>query len=333
MGRLNSDLKKGTHSVDALRNTIKKLQQERDLLPASAEKQIRDINSAVNKLNNELQRMETINGSKVKTWFKDAFDSIPSILKNPVVLAGGGVIAAFNEGLKNSRERLDFKMLLGDNAGAQVYSEVKRLQPILGDSVQQVSKDLLGVGVASDKVLPMLQQLGAVSGGNQEKFNALSGAFADMRREGRLTENGLETMNSAGIRPLTIISEKYGVKMSKLQQMLADGKIGFDMINEALGDATGKGGEFAGVLEKLSDEPSVKLSILAGKARDAGGAFGDLLVPVLSKGLDLLMGMADWGEKNKTMLKLLGGMVMVPPWLWMSAYSSACLSPSRSGAM
>jgi hypothetical protein len=325
--QLKSMVGESGKSVNELNARIAKLKEYRDILPPSAETKIRAINSEINQLNKSLNNLQTMNGSKVKVWFKEAFDGIPAIVKNPVALAAAGVGLAFNEGMKQSREKLDFKLLLGETGGNEMYGELQKLKPFLGDSVKTVAKDLLDVGIASDKVRPLMAQLGAAARGDEGKFSSLAGAFKEMQKEGKLTEGALAAMNDAGFKPLTHISEKYGVKMSVLQQKLADGKINIDMVNEALSDATGKGGEFEGVLSKLGKEPSVMLSVLSGRVGELAGSFGTALMPaatvvfdVLNTGFDYLGVAVDytaslfeklfvWGKENEDMLWALAAAV------------------------
>lgn len=290
-------------SANDLSNRISKLKQHRDLLPPSAEKNIRSINSEIHRLEQSLNRLQTINGSRLKTWAQGAFASLPRFIKNPIVLAGAGIGAAFNEGMKQSREKLDFKFLLGEKGGEAMYDSLRQLQPILGESVQAVAKDLLGVGVAADKVKPMITRLGAVARGDEAKFGALAAAFKDMHREGKLTEGALQAMNEAGFKPLTQISQKTGVSMEVLQQQLAQGKISVKQVEEALADATGKGGQFEGVMERLGREPSVIFARLKQGAWDLAAAFGEtVLLPVLTKTAELFEKIVNWGKENETMI-------------------------------
>lgn len=290
-------------SVNTLRNRISKLQEYRDILPANADKKIRAVNTEINRLNGEIQNLTTKNGGAIQTWAKDAFMKIPDILRNPLTLAGAGVVGALNQGMSQSREKFDFKLLLGDNLGSQLYDQLKTLKPLLGESVQTVAKDLLGVGITADKVKPMIEQLGAVARGDESKFTTLAGAFKELQKEGKLTENTLATMNSVGFKPLHYISQKYGMSMSDLQQKLQAGQLDVGLVAEALQTATGKGGDFADVLTKLGKEPSVVFSVLTQKVTTFAAEVGIGLINALT-------GAYTWMKENKTMLEILGTAVV-----------------------
>jgi hypothetical protein len=325
--QLKSMVGESGKSVNELTNRISKLQEYRDILPSNSVAAIKAVNTEIEKLNGQVRKLQNIKSTGLKSWFTSAFDEIPAILKNPLTLIGAGVGLAFNEGMKQSREKFDFKLLLGESGGSEMYDGLKNLKPLLGDSVQTVGKDLLGVGVAAERVRPLITQLGAVARGDEGKFTSLAGAFKEMQKEGKLTEGALAAMNDAGFKPLTHISEKFGLKMSVVQQMLADGKINIDMVNEALSDATGKGGEFEGVLSKLGKEPSVMLAVMGERVSDLAGRFGTALMPaaivvfdVLNTGFDYLGVAVDytaslfeklfvWGKENEDMLWALAGAV------------------------
>lgn len=308
--KLNTVVAESGTSVVQLNNKIAKLKEYRDLLPSSAERQIRAINSEINHLNSNINRLQSISGNKVKGWFSEAFEGIPGIVRNPVILAAAGLGATFNEGLKQSREKLDFKLLLGASAGEEMYAGLKSLKPILGDSVQTTAKDLLSVGVAAERVRPLMGQLAAASRGDVGKFNALSGAFKEMQKEGKLTEAALSAMKDAGFDPLSMVSEKYGVKMTDLKQKLSDGVFSIEMVNEALTDATAQGGKFGNVLTELGKEPSVMLSLLMVKVSDLAGRLGGLLIPAVTGVVSLFSDLLDWGKENEDMLLALGGAVL-----------------------
>lgn len=311
LGTLTNTTTTTGYSVNNLKERITKLKEMRDILPPSAEKKIRSINTEITQLTKSLKNLETINGSKMKTWAKDAFGSLPAFLINPLVLAGAGLGAALNQGLQQSREKLDFKLLLGDNAGEEMYAGIRQLQPVLGNSVQAVAKDLLGVGIATDKVKPLIEQLGAVARGDEAKFGALAGAFKEIQKEGKLTENTLSVLNNAGFKPLTHISEKYNISMDDLRDKLAKGEIDINLVSEALQKATGKGGEFEGVLSKLGKEPSVVFAKLKQQVFDLAAVFGEaVLLPVLSKTVELFEGAVKWGKENADTLYIIGGALL-----------------------
>lgn len=308
-------------SVNELKSRIAKLQEYRDILPPSAESKIRGINSEINQLNKHLQKMQTMNGSKVKVWFKDAFDSLPQFARNPLVAIGVAAGSAINEGMKRSKEKLDFKLLLGENAGAEVYSGAKKMKRFYGDDAMVAGKKLAQAGVNSGDVSPMLERIGKIASGDAGKFNALTEAFAGVKKEGKLTEATLVTMAANGFKPLTILQQRFGQDMSYWQKQLADGEIDVDMVTKAFMDAADKGGIFANTLKEIDGSPTGLWNRLTTGVKDVAGIIGDLLMPVITPvmqlmnyGLDKAIAGFSWLQKliedNQDTLSVFGSIVL-----------------------
>ena len=58
-------------SVHTLQQKIALLKAERDLLPIGSLSAIRKYNSEINKLEHSVSKLQTLNGSKLKTWFSE----------------------------------------------------------------------------------------------------------------------------------------------------------------------------------------------------------------------------------------------------------------------
>jgi len=67
-------------SVGALKMKLDHLKRERDWLPQSSINNIRKYNTEIKKLTRQINKLETINGSKTKSMFTDAFNQIPFLL-------------------------------------------------------------------------------------------------------------------------------------------------------------------------------------------------------------------------------------------------------------
>lgn len=318
----------GTNITD-LKAKIERLKQSRDLIPESATKQLKAANREITELTEKMAKMETMNGgSKVKGWFNDALEEVPPILKNPITIIGAGIGVALNEGLKNSKEKLDFELLIGDDAGGKLFESLKKNKALLGEAALTGGKELLQAGVDVAKVNPMIKSLGDVSGGSQEKLAALTAGMADVQKEGKLTEGNLGALSDAGFKPLTILSQKTGESMKHLQQRLADGKISANEIGKALEYATAPGGQFFGVMDKIANSPSGQLEIFKTKIFGLAEGLGTALLPVastvfnvLSTGIDylntgvsvtvsLFEQSANWVKKNEDVMLPLGGAVL-----------------------
>jgi tape measure domain-containing protein len=293
--QLKSMVGQTSHTLGDLKSRMNSLKEFRELLPTSATKQIRSVNDELAKLNNQMSELESSGGSgRVSSWFKDAFSGLPALAKNPLVLIGAGLGASLNQGMKNSKDKLDLQLLVGDNSGELLFKGLKGMKPMLGDGAFSGGKELIQAGVSVDKILPMISQLGDVSLGSTDKLAALTASFSMLNKEGKLSESTLESLQSAGFKPLDILHQKTGESMKSLQKKLEDGKISIKMVEDALQSATGPGGQFFGVMDKIANSPSGAWEMLKFQVVDFAGKVGDKLMPLATIITDVLIVGFNW---------------------------------------
>ncbi|MDR3046129.1 MAG: hypothetical protein LBU51_00760, partial [Bacteroidales bacterium] len=99
-------------SADTLRQKIQELRNQRDIIPIGELKTIRQYNSEINKLERQLGKVETLNGGWLKTKTSEAFSSIPSFLKNPVVAVGAVIGGSIKQGMENELQKANISTLL-----------------------------------------------------------------------------------------------------------------------------------------------------------------------------------------------------------------------------
>jgi tape measure domain-containing protein len=226
--------------------------------------------------------------SSLPEGVESAFGSIAGILTNPFVVAGAALSSAYVYGLKSKTEREDFSKILGVDAGSKVYADVKKLRKFLGEDAISGGKSLIDAGTGADKIAPMLAKIGDVAGGSKEKFNALTGAFAQVQKDGKLTTDTLSTLTENGFKPLTLLQSKFGGTAEAWQKKLNDGTISAADLSKALETATEKGGVFNGKLLEFSNTPTGIWNIITDKVKGFAETFGEKLLPIVDKGTELL---------------------------------------------
>ncbi|MCO5229611.1 MAG: hypothetical protein M9958_00505 [Chitinophagales bacterium] len=317
-------------SVSTLTGRIEKLKALRDILPSSSEERIKSVNKEISTLNKEMERLQNIGtGGGLKKTLSDAFNSLPEFFKNPLVLAGAGLTSAINSGLKNSTDKLDYQLLLGNDAGQALYKSIKNTAPAsMRDSFLQGGKSLVSSGHDPNKTNKMLSQIGDVSLGKEDRFNGLLSAFTNVQKEGKLTEGSLQQLNDAGFKPLVSLNHATGESMDSLQKRFEQGKISILDLEKAFESATGPGGEFEDKLKAIAESPMDKWDLFKTKIFELSSAFGEVLMPVFSKGIDLLnigfdwlstgidwtvnvlSNLATWVDKNSVLVYSLAGAVL-----------------------
>lgn len=159
---------------------------------------------------------------------------------------------------------VSFEVLLGSAEKAKQMIEDLRVfgatTPLEFTGLQKNAQLLLNFGTEAERILPTLKMIGDISGGNAQKMDSLTLAFAQMSSTGRLMGQDLLQMINAGFNPLQIISEQTGKSIGDLKKEMEQGAISSEMVADAFATATSEGGRFFEMLEKQSEKTAGKLS-------------------------------------------------------------------------
>lgn len=182
---------------------------------------------------------------------------------------------------------VSFGVMLGSAEKAEKL--VNKLQnmanvtPFETQDLLDASKTLLNFNIAVEDVLPDLQMLGDISGGDANKMRSLTLAFAQMSSAGRLMGQDLLQMINAGFNPLQEISAKTGKSMAVLKKEMEEGKISVEMVQQAFRDATSEGGRFYGMMDKQSQTLQGTLSTMSDAYTLMTRSISDLALPAIKE--------------------------------------------------
>lgn len=214
---------------------------------------------------NKLQKsgdMKTVQiGLKDATKILDAFTSKVGIsasalseLATPIggiALIGGAIAGIGVASVKaaSELETLDTNLgtLLGSmDKGVALRKELQHYgqsTPYDTEGLAKAATTMLGYGVAQERVMPVMKQLGDIAMGNKDHLNALALAYGQMSATGKVMKQDLNQMANAGF-GVNQIAESMGVSVGKFNKMVGEGKVKIEDINKALTDATSAGGLF-----------------------------------------------------------------------------------------
>lgn len=143
------------------------------------------------------------------------------------------------------------------------------------------ARTMLSFNVAARDVIPTLERIGNITGGDTERLKMLSLAFAQSSAAGRLMGQDLLQMINAGFNPLQEISKKTGRSLVDLKKDMEGGLISFDMVNEAFRTATEEGGLYNGMLETMSKTTAGAIDRSKAKWESLKIQLGESLSPVV----------------------------------------------------
>lgn len=247
-------------------------------------------------------------GSRMAGWRNDFANSLPGadLIKNPLVAAGvavGGLWTATDKAMEAGKEKMKMQVLTGsEEIGAALYDGLTKFatDTVFGSEVYDMGAQMLANGILDADVLPLMKQLGDISMGDAQKLGSLSLAFSQINSAGKLMGQDLNQMINAGFNPLQVISEKTGESMTSLKDKMAKGQITINDVRQAMSMATGEGGKFNGMLDKVAATPYGQLEGLRGELDQMMISIGETFLPIASQ----LMSLLSWlGEKAAPVLK------------------------------
>jgi tape measure domain-containing protein len=176
-----------------------------------------------------------------------------------------------------------FSTFLGSDADAtQMMGKLRALTsqtPISFSSAQKTATTLLQYQVAEEQVIDVTKRLATVTAGNTEQMERLGLAYGQVMGAGRVMGQEVLQMINAGFNPLRIIAAKSGESMAQVKKRMEEGGVGAEELAEALRSVTDQGGQFYGLLDRISNEAPGKWTKLRSEIEKTGTAFGKFLQP------------------------------------------------------
>lgn len=279
-------------SVHTLQQKIALLKAERDLLPIGSLSAIRKYNSEINKLEHSVSKLQTLNGSKLKTWFSEALNSLPGLATNPLILAGAGIGMSIRKGMEADLQQANITTLLrGDVEKAKaLYAQLSDYgvkTPYDKAGLIEAQKTMMSFGLSSEFAFGKLKNIGDIAMGDVQKMQSLSLAFSQATSAGKLQGQDLMQMINAGFNPLQVISERTGESMAQLKERMSKGGISAQELAQAFEWATDKQGLFYQGAEKAGQTLSGKFNKMMDSITELALKVYEAISPVLSPLVDL----------------------------------------------
>lgn len=204
------------------------------------------------------------------------------------VVLGQGLFSLVTSGFKNSISAAwDFNSTMQSattsfttllHSAGEASSLVSQLNAIDQAStldmtdLSKAAQEMISFGVNSSQVVPTIKELGDISQGNSEKFNALALAFSQTSSAGKLTGQDLLQYISAGFNPLQVIAQKTGKSMAELRDEMGKGQISAADVAGAFQTATSAGGAFYNATADASKTYSGQMAMLGSSVTETLGA-------------------------------------------------------------
>ena len=281
-------------SIGSLRQKIDALKMQREWIPASNTAAIRATNHEIQRLEKEVQKLESLDGGKFKKWLGDITGSIPALV-NPLTAIGAGMVQSVRKGMESELQKQNLTTLLaGDTEAADALfsqiAEYGKNTVYNKEGLIEAQKTMMSFGISGEQAFATLKQIGDIAMGSGQNMQSLALAFSQASSLGKLMGNDYKQMVNAGFNPLQVISEKTGESMESLQDKMSQGKIGVDQLAQAFQWATEEGGLFYKGAEKAGQT-------LAGRMNKMKDTFAEMLVALYGAIEPLLSPIVDFATK------------------------------------
>ena len=203
--------------------------------------------------------------------------------------------------------QIAFSTMLGSEEAAM--AKLKELTdfavrtPFTITGIEQNAKQLLAMGVTSEKLLPTLKSLGDLSSGLNVPLNRLALNFGQVRTQGKLTGRELRDFAVAGVPLVAELAKNLGVAEKQIAEMVSAGDIGFDQVEEAFTTMTSEGGKFFDLMDKQSATFLGKISNIQDSLIKLARIMGEVLLPAATWVADKLQVLIGWLEQHPTVAK------------------------------
>lgn len=329
-------------SYDSIKNKVKQLEEV--ISKSTSTKQIREARIELEKLNRLASNHPGNIGGSKGGFFAGLKSALPAFGIAGAIAMGGG---ALNQGLAQQARSTSFEVLAGKEQGGQLNKDLTKYaaDSIYGNEVFKDAQTMLGFGIAVKDVMPNIRMLGDIAMGDAEKLNSLSLAFSQVKAAGRLMGQEVLQFINAGFNPLQQISKDTGISMADLKQKMSDGEISFEMVQKAIEHATGAGGLFYDMTNKIAQTDFGKWQAFQGQLEGLAMQFGGLIAPmfgylitnVLAPLVNLLSQVVEWVKQNIEWIQPLAiaiGAATAAYWLYVSAVSAGTMATFlMTGAM
>jgi tape measure domain-containing protein len=207
----------------------------------------------------------TVRYKKTLKELKEVANETWSSIKTGVSMAAAATsamaTAAVALGIKaNSSAEMaqkSFEILLKSHDGA--IKMVADLQKLATDSpfefvgLQEAAKTMLAMGIAGNKVVPMLYSIGdavAASGGDTEQMKGIALAIGQIQTKGKLSAEEMNQLAERGIPAWSILAEEMGKTPAELMKLGEQGKLLSGQVLPLLIDGLNK--HFGGSMKEMS---------------------------------------------------------------------------------
>ena len=305
----NGTMEKMGKSIGSMNERIAALRAQREWIPASNREAIRASNLEINKLSREIQKLESLNGGRIKRWFEDLKTSVPVVrmLTNPLTIAAAGVYK-LNQFVGQSKQVYEQQSVAETKLAAVMRNTIGASSDEI-NSIKQLTNAQQKLGVVSSSVQMAGAQELATYVSKTDTLEKLMPAMNDMLAQ----QYGINASQEQAATIASMLGKvmdgqtgalsRYGYKFDEAQEKILKtgteaqrASVLFDVVTSAVG----------GVNEALANTPEGKLKQQANNMSDLQSRVGSLVTatqavfsPIIAKIGEFMDNVIAFFERNR----------------------------------
>ena len=159
--------------------------------------------------------------------------------------------------------------------------------PFKSSELIEKTKRLKAFGFETNELVDTTKRLADVAGATGADLQGIATAFGQIRAKGKLQQEENLQLLERGVDITTELKNITGLQGEAFEKAQRQGKIGADLVNQALINLTNEGGAFFEGASSQATTLNGKLSTLIDRTESLARTIGDILSPAIKKALDL----------------------------------------------
>lgn len=213
----------------------------------------------------------------------------------------------FNVRSQFQQLEISFTTMLGSEqkAGALMNQLVQTAAktPFDMSTITNGAKQLLAYGTAANEVNDILVHLGDISAGLNVPLGDLVYLYGTTMSQGRMYTMDLRQFMGRGIPMAEELGKIMGKTTQEVQQAVTDGKVGADLVKEAIVKMSSEGSKFGGLMNRQAETLQGRWSNIEDTIDQAINSIGQKTQGIFGTGLDLISSLI---ENWETLVKTIG---------------------------
>ena len=195
------------------------------------------------------------------------------------------------------KQRKSLEVLTGSVAKTNtIIAELKAfgaVTPFKASELIETTKRLKAFGFETDKLVDTTKRISDIAGATGADLDGIATAFGQIQAKGKLQQEENLQLLERGVDITTELKNITGLQGDAFADAMRKGKIGADLVNQALINLTNEGGAFFGGASAQSTTLAGKFSTLQDGIETLAQNVGEKLEPALKSALDIAINLVN----------------------------------------